>query len=306
MPLIDCPIIPKKTNLMKNLPKVLIALIYIAIAQIADAQISGTVFRDINSNGTRQVSSPIEPGEFGIVVNAYNAANTLIATRTTDANGSYAFPASGANSIASGTAVRLEFIAGSGNAPSKRMAAGNSNVQFTVAGAAVIADYAIASRDLYTNTSNPYAATNGSTNGDALGGGTAGTNNNLYIFPYDMSSAGTQRRPNSEIGSVFSLTWQPESRTLLMAAFLKRHAGFGPNGIGAIYKNTVTAAGVPAATSLLVNVSAIGINVGTNPRSAALPAASNTPNTDPGVFAEVGKEESEVSTFPKMDVTCTW
>jgi hypothetical protein len=280
--------------MLKKLPaKVLIIAISAMMSvQFALAQVSGTVYRDVNANGTRETTNPNEPGEFGIAVLAYNSNNALLASTATDANGFYSFSTA---QIASGTAVRLEFVDNSGDFAAKRSAANSSNVQFVTAGAAATnVNYATASLGWYNNNTNPWVATNGATNGNPIssGAGSAGVNNNLYIFPYDCSGVGntsTQRQPNSQLGSIFALTSQNETRTLLQAAYLKRHVGFGPNGIGAIYKSTISAAGVPTAANLLVDVSTIGINVGTNPRTVALPNLSIDRNEDLGVFAEVGK-----------------
>lgn len=255
------------------------------------AQVSGTVFRDINNDGVRQLSNPTEPGEYGVVVKGYNAVNTLIGTATTDANGNYSFSAAQAPA---GIAVRIEFTVNSGDQPSKRMAANSSNVQFVVAGAtATNKNFAIADKKWFTNDSNPYVATTAYTNGNpnSSGAGTAGDNNNLYVFPYDLSSDGgsTRRAKNQYLGAVFGLSWQRESRTLFTAAYLKRHAGFGPGGIGAIYQTQISKTGIPSTPALLLDVAALGINVGTDPRTTTLPALSSAVNTDNGVFAEVGK-----------------
>lgn len=265
--------------------------VLVLFSQIAQAQVSGSVFRDLNNDGARQTSNPSEPWEYGVVVRAYNAANTLIGTATTDANGQYSFSAAQAPS---GVAVRIEFIVGAGDQPSKRMASGKSNIQFVVAGAAAVnVDFAIASKKTFSNTANPYVATTGYTNGDANSSGmnTAGDNDNLYVFPYDLSSDGgvTRRAKNQYLGAIFGLTWQRESRTLFMASYLKRHAGFGPKGIGAIYTCQIAADGVPTTPTAYVDVNSIGINVGSDPRTSSLPTISATPNTDAGVFAEVGK-----------------
>ena len=273
------------------LHRVFILIMGMIISLEAGAQVSGTVFRDVNSDGIQEFSNPVEPGEYGVTVKAFDAVNTLLATATTDAVGFYIFSAA---QIPSGTPVRLEFILNTGDYPSKRVAADRSNVQFITAGAAAInINFAIASKELLSNNSNPYVATTAYSNGDPLsaGPGSAGDNNNLYVFPYDLSSDGgpTRRAKNSFTGAVFGLAWQRESRTLLMAAYLKRHAGFGYAGIGAIYQSQITTSGIPANPSLLLNVTSMGIDVGTNPRTSSLPGISSTPNTDDGVFAEVGK-----------------
>lgn len=274
---------------MKNSTLLFVFLLLLG-GHSAMAQISGTVFKDFNFNGTQQTSGfPIEPGVYAVQVKAFNAAGAQLGTtKLTDNTGAFSFSI---GEIPATTAVRIEFSSPSGAFDSKVGAANRSNVQFIVA-PSITANYAITSRLWYSSTANPYMVTSAGTNGDPNGGGTAGTNNNLYIFPYDMSNdGGTSRRlVNSQLGSVYGLAYQKATRTIFMSAYLKRHAGFGPNGIGAIYKS-VFASGtdVPGTASLLVNVSTIGINVGTDPRTVVLPAASNTRNTDVGVFAEIGK-----------------
>jgi protocatechuate 3,4-dioxygenase beta subunit len=275
---------------MNSFTKLLLFLCAVLLSNIATAQVSGNVFKDFNFNGTRQNTAgtfPLEPGVYGVQVKAFDATGAQVGTTaTTDVNGAYSI------TVGAGTAVRVEFTAPAGTFSAKAgTTANSSNVQFVTA-PATTTNYAIASQDWYSTTANPFLATNGATNGNAIGGGTAGTNNNLYVFPYDMSGVGTGRLANSQLGSVFGLAFQKPNRTLFMAAYLKRHASFGPNGIGAIYQSTITAAGAPAAATLLVDVNSItgsGINVGTDPRSVALPAASNTRNADAGVFAQVGK-----------------
>ncbi len=253
---------------------------------------SGLVFRDVNSNGTRELANPTEPGENGVTVRAYNAVNTLLATVTTNASGNYSFSAA---QIPNGTPVRIQFILSAGDYPSKRIAANKSNVQFVTAGAAAVnIDFALASKKLLSDNSNPYIATTAAVNGDATATGNpnyAGEKDNLYVFPYDLSNDGgnTRRAKNQYLGSVFGMTWQKESRTLLLAAYVKRHVGFGPNGMGAIYKVQIPTTGVPGTPSFLLNVTALGINIGPNPRSTVLPADARGTSTDNGVFANVGK-----------------
>jgi SdrD B-like domain/Secretion system C-terminal sorting domain len=284
---------------MKNLTKSIFALLCLFFTcTTVSSQISGTAFKDFNFNGSQQSSGfPTEPGAFGITVKAFNSANVQVGpTKTTAVNGTYSFTV---GEIPAGTAVRIEFTTASGVFNGKNGTANGTDVQFVTAPSATV-NYAIASQDWYSNTANPYVATNGATNGDAntSGAGSPGVNNNLYIFPYTMRNGAntaaddggaTRRRPNSELGAIFGMAFQKTTRTLLMSAYLKRHTGFGPNGIGAIYKSTVDATGVPSAASLLVDVSAVGINVGTDPRTVALPTLSITRNADVGVFSEVGK-----------------
>ena len=280
---------------MKRTASAVAAIVLICLSLTSQAQISGTVFKDFNFNGTQEASAPVEPGVFGVQVKTFNAAGIQMATtKTTSAAGAYSFSAA---EIPLGTAVRVEFTAPPGSLDAKFAATtSGSSIQFVTAGAGVTANYAISSQQWYSSTMNPYVATNTATNGDPTLTGTAATNTNLYVFPYDMGNGTandggpTRRLTNAALGSVYGLTSQKSTRTIFMAAYLKRHVGFGPNGIGAIYKSVVQANGTPGVASLLVDVNTIGLNVGTTPRTAGnLPANSNTQNADPNTFSEIGK-----------------
>jgi trimeric autotransporter adhesin len=272
--------------------QVFVFLILIVMPFAGSSQIQGTVFRDVNNDGIRQMGNPTEPGEFGIKVNAYSAANVLLASVATNPAGNFTISAAKAPS---GTDVRLEFILGTGDFPSKRINGNRSNIQFVIAGpAAMNIDFAIASKTLSAGNSNPYVATTSYVNGDANGKGgpnNAGQYDNLFVFPYDLSNDGgnARRVANKYLGAVFGLAWQKESRVLLMSAYLKRHCSFGPDGIGAIYQSQISNTGNPANATLLVDVKTIGINVGVNPRTGSLPKDATQPNTDDGAFANVGK-----------------
>ena len=262
------------------------------LSACGQAQVTGLVFRDVNSNGMRDMVNPTEPGENGIVVRAYNSVNTLLATVITNPSGNFSFSAS---QIPAGTPVRIEFVLSTGDYPAKRIAAERSNIQFVTGGpAAVNIDFGLASKKLLSDNSNPYIATTAATNGDPLATGTptsSGENNNLYVFPYNLANDGgpSRRVKNQYLGSIFGLAWQKESRMLFMSAYAKRHVGFGPNGMGAIYKVQISTTGVPGTPSLLLDVTALGINIGTNPRTVALPGNANGVSTDVGLFANIGK-----------------
>jgi SdrD B-like domain/Secretion system C-terminal sorting domain len=157
---------------MKQTSAFLLVLICVALSTVSQAQITGTVFRDYNANGTRETSTPNEPLASGVIVNAYNAADVLVASFTTTAASApnYTIPATGpvyngtpgsnTGFTASGTAVRLEFIIpaafGNGsNAINNATAAGSrTSVQFITAGAgAVNINYGISNnKEQYSNT----------------------------------------------------------------------------------------------------------------------------------------------------------
>jgi hypothetical protein len=100
--------------------KQLVTALCVLLTNFTFAQISGTVYRDINANGTRETTNPNEPGEYGVSVKAYNSANVLLATVTTDASGFYNFTSI---QVGSGLQVRLEFITDAADFPAKRTTA---------------------------------------------------------------------------------------------------------------------------------------------------------------------------------------
>ena len=79
---------PKKKNRLRWL---MFLLLFIA-ANAANAQISGTVYRDFNANGVKDASATFnEIGLAGVTVKAYNSTNTLVGTTTSAASGTYSF-----------------------------------------------------------------------------------------------------------------------------------------------------------------------------------------------------------------------
>jgi SdrD B-like domain/Secretion system C-terminal sorting domain len=283
----------------------LVAFLMLAINFSAKAQISGTVFKDFDNDGLFDniaTTFPYEKGAANVVVNVYNTANVLLATATTSPTGAYSFTV---GAVPAGN-YRIEFITPTGlqNGKGSNTAAASSNtdIQFITAPATTV-NYGVASGEWYVTNNNPFIATNVISAGNPTGGGTSGTRDNLFVMPYSLPATGAagvfdpaqaQREAHSTLGSVFGLTYQKSTNTLLNSAYYKRHVAFGPSGIDAIYKTQVTA-GNPAVPSLLVKLSTIGINVGIDTRSTIvgnpnyIPPASNGPSQDQAAFANIGK-----------------
>jgi SdrD B-like domain/Secretion system C-terminal sorting domain len=248
---------------MKQTSTFLLVLICIALSTVSQAQISGTVFRDYNNNGTRETSSPNEPLASGIIVNVYNASDALIAATTSAGTTApnYSFPATGPNSIASGAAVRLEFIIptpfGIGGS-AVNGATSNTSVRFVTGGAAAVnINFGVFNKNEYfknnptvivprylRGTAAPLSTTDVVLNsfpyiyGQEKDGSTtapAGTWTTTFDPPAgyrpDPSSEATQ----SQIGTVYGLGWKPGTKTLYMGSYLRRKSPLGPGGLGVIY-----------------------------------------------------------------------
>ncbi|MEZ4866465.1 MAG: SdrD B-like domain-containing protein [Caldilineaceae bacterium] len=220
-------------------------------ATCAGTGIMGTVFRDYNANG---VQDALEPGIGGMVVTAYDA-NGGSASCETPTTGQYGINPAGAYP------VRLEFtLPASGELDFLHPGATNGAAQTSV----IFVDAATSGLAVGFNNPGQYCGASpsptiatscfvfGEQNDNA-----AGVNKDMDVlvsFPYtagstDLTNDAAMRTPSpthiaaaKELGSVWGLAWDPQSERLYAAAFMKRHAGFGPNGPGAIYRITTAGA----------------------------------------------------------------
>ena len=88
----------------------------------------------------------------------------------------------------------------------------------------------------------------------------------------------------AEVGSTWGLAYQSSSNSLFAAAFLKRHAGMGPSGTGAIYKITPVPGADPV-VSLLIDLNAtLDIDTGADPRTGTTDF-----DVDGTAYGQIGK-----------------
>jgi hypothetical protein len=203
------------------------------------AQVSGSVFRDFNGNGSKEANEPLMPG---ITVNAYNAAGTLCGSAV---SGGSTSPNYTLNGCGTGP-VRVEFILpSSGNAcvtdaidyPGMGGASYGSSMQF-VNGNSTNVNFAVHNPADYNNgASNPMIYIPCYVNGDPLAGGNSGSSDWFVGLPYN--STGTSGPPFKLSGQVIGSTWgvaySRQAQKIFTSAFLKRHIGLGAMGSGGIY-----------------------------------------------------------------------
>lgn len=220
------------------------AAVFLMFASDLGAQVTGTVFLDINSNGMRETSGTIiEPGIQGITVTAYNAANTVIGSATTGSTGTYAL------ALAAGM-YRIEFTWT--DPYLKSSVAGGTTVQFVTAPASSVNcathypfDYFPAGNTTLGITCFDF--------GDAVGASvpmvvtfpeTAGSNtipaSPTGVIPAAYSSpAYTLEIAENVSGSVWGLAFDRPRNQMLAGAFVKRHSRLGnTNNPTTIYKMT--------------------------------------------------------------------
>ena len=210
------------------------------------ADVSGTVFRDFSLNHTTlNTYGVLDSNELGVAgINIIiTGDNGVTETVQSDATGKWISTVG-----ALGSKVRVEFT----NIPSylhesTTATQQNSSVRFVNDGTTNV-NLALFNPDEYSQSSNPYLAVPQYINGDPLASNTIGDRTGLYIFPYNATSADdlTQtptpltKATAAQIGATWGTTLQRSTKTLFTAAVVRRFAGFGPLGIGGLYKVDVS------------------------------------------------------------------
>lgn len=252
----------------------------------ANAQISGSAFRDFNGNGTRENTSGafVEPLVPGVIVTAYSNSDVILASYTTSGatDPNYTIPASGSayngtkgsgtGFVPNGTAVRLEFTIPMSTAclvssvydfTSKSGKVYGTSVRFLASsgGARTANNFALNNPSDYVAGATPKSSTYifqaMQFSGNPLAGGTAAAKNALVKYPYDRS--GTTALAASEIlataaqvGAVNGVAYSKYAKKVFTSAFMKRHSGFGPadgSGSAAAYAPGTIYMANPALTS---------------------------------------------------------
>ena len=242
----------------------------------AAGPISGLVFEDFNGNGVYDTTvtvvndggagvtpAAVDRGRAGIEVRAFDAAgNQSGATVVTNAAGQYSIATTGAGPY------RVEFTnLPVGYQPSAVAtgATGNaSTVQFVPDGNAVNVNLGILDPANFCKD-NPTLVTSCFVFGDNVSG-SFNANPVLVSFPYSAGSNSSTNAasyflpdthllmvPANRAGSVYGLGYRQANNTIYSAAFMKKHAGYGPAGPGGIYA-TDAASGV---TTLFADLNAI-------------------------------------------------
>ncbi|MEN9598429.1 MAG: hypothetical protein RL596_740 [Bacteroidota bacterium] len=277
----------------------LLACSFFAIVQLANAQVSGTVFRDFNASGAKEnTASYNEPGIAGITVTAYNAAGTALGTTVSGANGAYSFAI---GIIPNGTKVRLEFTGWqSADFPAPFGVGNKTNVQFVTA-PSTTAHFGVNYPGDYVDNANARIVVPTYVNGDnqTISGNwfDAAEGDGAYAFNYDGTSTVAIAK-QGQTGATWGTAYNRQSDKLYYASFVKRHVSLGSLGINGIYvTNNAKATNVTTNTTTFVNLNAVNpaFNAGSLPGRSFNPGNNNKTQanydniTGGNVFTEVGK-----------------
>lgn len=245
---------------------------------MAAGTISGVVFEDFNGNGLRDttttvpnagagsVSAAIDRGVGGVTVTVYDAAGVVQGTTTSAAaNGSYSIAATGTGPY------RVEFTGLPAGYYPSRFAAGptgnGTTIQFVPDGDTADVNLAILDPANFCQN-NPTFVTACYVFGQFNGPNAASPV--VVDFPYSAGATGNQINayfqpaahalmvPQQSVGTVYGMAYRPDTNTVYAGAYMKKHAGFGPGGTGAIYAIDPTT----GASSIFADLNAIA---GTGP-----------------------------------------
>lgn len=248
--------------------------------------ISGRVFQDFNGNGAYDTSggtaaapTAIDAGIAAVTVTAYDAGGATQGSAVSNASGIYSISATGTGPY------RLEFTnLTAGFSPSARNTDSVSGGTSTNSGSTVqfVADGNTPDVNLAVNRAKDYCQDNPLICSQLYGVGDANQPEAVFTVPYtagstrttggnpvtDFTSPGnTSLASTDQVGTTFGIAYHRATRRAFVAAYMKKHAKFGPGGTGAIYqvnRNT-------GVVSEYVNINTVfGANTaGANPHNTA-------------------------------------
>jgi hypothetical protein len=254
--------------------KMMWSLLFVMLSMtIAQAQVTGAVFRDFNGNGTKDTNEPLVSG---VVAKAFNAAGAQCASTTSAGTTAPNYTLTGYSGP-----VRVEFeIPAAGNCVNSGIdfssASGTtygSSVQF-VASTATNVNFAVHNpSDYNTGTTGVNVFIPCYISGDPLVSGAAANGDWFVGYPYTNSgpvAPGTgdgtppsQKLNGAIIGPTWGVVYSKQAKKIFTSALLKRHSGLGKMGSGGIYMLE------PTATSFTVteffNMDSNAFNTASNP-----------------------------------------
>ena len=275
-----------KFNSLKKSSWVLFLIL--AISLEGYSQVSGKLYKDLNSNG--QQNLPNEIGLMNYKVHAYLPGSSTPLSTLTNSQGIFMFTSL---QIPAGTPVRIEYPNLKEQSTAMLGTENKSNVQFLTAGGGAFSSLGVLNAIDFCSLGGLEILTPCYVNGDPLvPGGSAGQDVALVKFPYNaegLAGSGSSPYPDmlataSQIGSVWGTAYQRKGKVFLVSALVRRHSGLGSLGTGGIYKMDDTNGTI----TNFIDVKTLGIDTGTDPHST-LNGDKLVSNTDPNTIPATGK-----------------
>ncbi|MCB0663270.1 MAG: carboxypeptidase regulatory-like domain-containing protein, partial [Saprospiraceae bacterium] len=248
--------------------------------------VGGKVIGDFNYNGDNDQIGGVRNVEVVISVCEADGTTSVVGSTSTDWEGNFFM-----DGLTDGKRYRIDFIAPQGMYPGFGGSDFGTDIQFTTAPDCDIIASFTHPEDFYDE--DPTVLATCFVNGDPIPSNSeANPIDVLVSFPH--SSSGQLTPPSKwvtagQAGSVYGLAYDRFTKNLYTSAFLKRHVGMGPLGIGGLYK--IDNNNPMPQTAPFVDVKTIGINVGTIPSNSnrGLPTRLNQPSNDADAYAKIGK-----------------
>lgn len=215
---------------------IVITFIGSSISACADgtSNLGGVVWRDFNNNGLKDAND-VGFYDANIMVYAYNATNTEIASTSLNPDGTYFF--AGIFNLSS--TVRVEFTGLPNWAHSSISTADNGTTVQHHRESTCTADLAVHNPSDYCQA-NPNLATSCFVNGDPQSDGAE--LDAFVMWPYESETTGNAVGADTvhlgavqQLGTTWGVAYKRDTSDLYIASFLRRHAGLGPLGLGGIY-----------------------------------------------------------------------
>lgn len=243
-------------------------------------QVSGTVFRDFNANGTKDNSVTFnEDGVEGVTVKAYPISGS-VQTTTTASNGSYSFtglilPA------------RIEFSGFQIGDFSGPVGLENSSSIQIYTSSTTSANFGLNYPSDFCQ-SNPKALTPVYFSGDP-----SQIPNLKAVVSYQYNAVSpdtyTIDAQQGEVGTIYGVAYNKVKKLAFLGSFIKRHTGLGNLGIGGLYKIDYSSGSGIA--SNFVDLEALGVDFGSIDDNITRGLTNNTtPSIDITAFGKSLKE----------------
>ncbi len=252
--------------------------------------IGGRVFGDFNYNGLDDQVGPLPDVKVYLFGCDADGGSILLDSTVTDALGHYFF-----EGLTDGQSYRLEFVppAGLGYIDAPAGADHGGSVQLVTAPSCE-AHAAFTHPEDYA-LPDPDVAATCFVNGDPLPAASESYDQDVLVM-FNWTASGNSVPPDhiasaGQIGACYGLAWDRHRRWLYSSAFVKRHVGLGPLGLGGIYRIDLADPAHPLVFPL-VDLEALGVDCGTLPSNAdrGLPLTLDGPSNDPEAYAGVGKQ----------------
>lgn len=217
---------------------------FVGTAAAGTLPVTGQVWVDLNGDGRKTASGYIDDAGFsGATVTAFDSAGAT-SSATSSSNGNYSIDVS----LLDAGPYRIELSVPGGYKSAPTGSATDSTVRQSVASGANNVDFGIEDPTTYCS-SNPRLMASCFVSGNGQLVGTAATAPATKAFRFDdtgypagtyPASAGfvapTNVSTQAQVGTVYGLGYSRATGYVYEGAFLRRHAGLGPGGLGAIYE----------------------------------------------------------------------